>query len=147
MVALDHATVEEKLAKLQSIIAKLEEDQSASYEEFEHDFHISDTVMHNMAIGITVIVDIGNHILAEVFQLKTETYADVIVKLADAGVISREFAQQHVGMPKFRNVVMHEYTDVDLEEVYRHFQEAPAIFRQFAKYFEEFLEQQQRDRQ
>lgn len=141
MVALDKIAIEDKLGKLQEIIDKLEQDQAVSYEEFEHDFHISDAAMHNMAIGITTIVDIGNHILAESFQLKADTYSKVIARLAEAKVITPDFAAQHLNMPKFRNVLMHEYVDVDLKEVYEHFKKAPTVFRQFARYFTDFLEQ------
>jgi len=43
-------------------------------------------------------------------------------------------------MARFRNKLVHIYEEVSLDEVYQNLQKAPDIFREFAKYFQEFLE-------
>lgn len=43
-------------------------------------------------------------------------------------------------MAKFRNLIIHEYGDVDVGKVYEYTEDAPEVFRQFAQYFNDFLE-------
>lgn len=140
MTPFNPESVQEKLAKLQEIIAKLEQDHDKSYEEFLGDSHMSDATMHNLTIGIGIVVDIGNHILSEVYKKKADSYSDVVGKLGQVGVLPEQFALENVNMPKFRNVLVHEYASVELEQVYANAQKAPNILRQFAHYYSEFLE-------
>jgi len=140
MVVVDQKSVDEKLKKLGTVVDKLEQLKREPYNKFVEDYKISDTTLHNMVLGVEVVVDIGNHLLAEVFQIRAESYAGVIEKLAEARVISEEFASQNVKMAKFRNLIIHEYGHIDLEKVYNFLQKAPDIFREFARCFQEFME-------
>lgn len=96
--------------------------------------------MHYLVIGIEVIVDIGQHILNEVFQTKGDSYEDVISKLGEVKVIDENFARENANMTRFRNLLIHEYIKIDLEKIYQNLQKAPGVFREFAKYFQKFLE-------
>jgi uncharacterized protein YutE (UPF0331/DUF86 family) len=91
---------------------------------------------------VEIIVDIGNHILSEVFHSSAGTYKDVIFKLGDAGIIPKDFANDNLKMADFRNLIIHGYASVDLDQVYQNIQKAPDIFRQFAKYYVEFLDRE-----
>ena len=140
MSSIKISTIEEKLRKLREVIDKLEECKKTSQHDFMVDFWVSDTTMHNLVLGIEIIVDIGSHILAEVFQMRTSEYAEVIEKLGKAQVVPEEFAKENVDMARFRNRIIHYYGDIDLKQVYQNLQKAPDIFRKFAEYFSDFLE-------
>lgn len=142
MSPLNLPSVSEKLAKLREVIDKLEQCKKASQQEFVSDFRISDSAMHNLVLGVEIIVDIGNHILAEVFQIKTAEYAEVIEKLGKAKVIPEALATENIAMAKFRNLIIHQYEDIDLRQVYENLQKAPHAFQEFAKHFAEFFERQ-----
>lgn len=142
MVALDQDSVNEKLKKLRTITAKLGQLKNEPYEKFLADYKISDTALHNLVLGVEVVVDIGNHLLAEVYQMSADSYADVITKLAEAGVVPRAFADENADMARFRNLIIHEYGQIDLEKVYNYLQKAPDIFREFARYYQALLEQE-----
>jgi len=140
MASLDKKTIQEKLRKLQEVVGKLEACKKVSLKAFLKDDQTADAAMYNLIIGIEVIVDIGNHILSEVFQIKAEDYSAVIKKLGQTKIIPEKFVEDNRDMAKFRNLLVHEYGQVDLEKVYEHLQKAPGIFRQFARYFMDFLE-------
>lgn len=88
------------------------------------------------------VIDLGNHLLSEVFQVKADSYAAVITKLGETGIIPEVFAAENADMAKFRNLLIHEYGDVDLGKVYEYLSKAPDVFRQFAQYFDDFVELQ-----
>jgi len=140
MSPIDKKTITEKLKLLDEVISKLEKIKAMAAKNFLTDFYISDAAIRNLTLGIEIIVDAGNHLLAEKFHDSAKTYKDVIIKLGDNGIVPQEFANENVKMPDFRNLVIHAYIDLDLDKVYDYLQKAPDIFRQFAKYFIEFLE-------
>lgn len=140
MSPINRKTIEEKLFKLQETIKALNSLKAYSKEDFIKDATINSAAMFNLVIAVEVIVDIGNHILVEEFQMSAKTYTDIITELGETGVVSKEFAENNKDMAKFRNKLIHDYDRVSLEQVHEHLQKAPDIFRQFAKYFVEFLE-------
>ena len=140
MTALRIKSIEEKLQKLQDFIDKLEELKKVSYEQFIDISIYPDATMRNLQVGVEVIIDIGTHILSEIFQVKVSEYKEVIIKLGEAKIVPEQFAKENIPMAKFRNLLVHEYGDIDIAKVYEYLQKAPDIFRQFAKYYVEFLE-------
>lgn len=142
MSPVDKGTVQEKLLKLESIVKILNDLKKSSREEFVKDDRINGATMFNIVIGVEVIVDIANHILSEVFDKPASTYKDSIIFLGDFGVLPKDFADTNKEMADFRNKLIHDYDRVTLDKVYDNLQKAPDIFRQFAKYFVEFLEKE-----
>lgn len=131
-----------KLEKLSNVIRKLEQHRTKmrDVEMFLSNETVQDAVLRNLALGIEIIIDIGNHLLAEHFQKSATTYREIMLVLGELGVFPKEFAEKHVEMTGFRNIVIHDYEEVSLEKVYSVFREAPDIFRQCAEYYVEFLE-------
>jgi len=140
-MTIDKQVIERKLKKLQEVITKLEECKKFSREDFVNDYKIYDVAMYNLIMGIEVIVDIGLHILSEVFQVSVDEYRDVIKKLGEVGIISKEFASENEKMASFRNLLVHAYDKLDLDLVYQNLQKAPDVFRKFAEAYQNFLMQ------
>ena len=139
-MTVDKKTIQEKLFKLQESIKVLNELKDESQKTFLSDPKTNGATMFNLIISIELIVDIGNHILTEAFQRPAKTYRDVIIELGKAGVFPVEFSERNEFMADFRNKLIHDYDRVNLEKVYEILQKAPDVFREFAKYFVDFLE-------
>jgi len=139
MSPIDKKTIDDKLLRLQEVINILNELKKVSSEEFLKDQKLNSAVMFNMIVGIELIVDIGNHILSEVFQKPGKTYKDVIILLGEFTVIPKEFSDQNKEMPDFRNKLIHDYDRVSLDKVYDYLQKAPDVFIEFARHYSEFI--------
>lgn len=142
MSPINKKTIHEKLFRLQEYTKVLEELRSEGREMFFNDRKTQDSATLNLFTSIEMITDIGNHIITEVFQEQAKNYAEVIELLGENGVIPETFAKENEGMTKFRNLVAHDYDKITPEGVYENLQKAPDIFRQFAKYFVEFMDKQ-----
>ncbi len=141
-MSLDKTVIEEKLAKLAQAIQLLEKYKKVSREDFLVDFTVNSAAQFNLALGIEIIVDIGNHILGEAYQVHPKEYAEVIEALGEYEIVPKELAKGNIEMAKFRNRIIHHYGAVDMGLVYENLQKAPDVFRQFARAFSEFLERQ-----
>lgn len=139
---LDKESIQERIGKLSQIIKLLNQYKAESEEDFLVDFTLNSAAQFNLVIGIEIIVDIGSHILNEVYQVRPKEYHEVITALGEQEIIPKEFAVENSDMPKFRNFVIHQYEDVDMKQVFVYLQKAPDVFLKFTEYFMSFLEKQ-----
>ena len=123
------------------IIDALERYRQMSLEDFLNDHTIQAASELYMLRGIEVIVDVGNHLLSEVFQCSAKEYKEVLLLLGEKSIMPQDFAEQNSDMVGFRNRLAHVYMDMDYTKVYDYLVKAPDIFRKFTKYFIEFVEQ------
>lgn len=140
MSPIDHETIQTKLLRLEKNITFLDGYCAISQVDFLNDHTIQGAVLHYLVESIEIIVDIGNHLLAQQGE-SSATYRDVILYLGKHNIIPTEFAQAHADMAQFRNLVVHVYDTIDLEEVYKTLQEAVPTFTKFAEYFQAFFKQ------
>lgn len=140
MAPVNRKTVDKKLDLLNEVIEKLQDIKALSRENFMSDFFIHDTAIRNLVLGIEIIVDVGNHILLEVFHSSADTYKDVVLTLGEAKVVPKDFAKENANMADFRNLIVHAYGSLDMKQVYQNLQKAPDVFRKFAECYVEFLE-------
>lgn len=110
-----------------------------TYEEFAADRVLRTSAERDFQVAIQAAIDIGSMILAEQTANTPKTYSDIFLQLADVGVIPHDFAQNMVGMTKFRNVLVHMYLDVDVRKVYQYIQHNLEDFDLFARSIGEYL--------
>lgn len=72
-------------------------------------------IERGIQISIECVIDIGNIIIAVSGEEKPNTYRETMLKLADLGVVSKEFSKKLANMTGFRNILVHDYTRVDEE--------------------------------
>jgi len=132
--------IEEKLLKLEEATSILEKFKNIPEKEFVQDQKTNYATMYALILGIESICDIGSHILSYHFQEKVATYKDTISLLAKHQIIPNLLKTKSIKMTDFRNVLIHIYVKIDLKEVHKSVKEAPKQFRQYAKYFQKFLD-------
>ncbi|MBF0215722.1 MAG: DUF86 domain-containing protein [Candidatus Omnitrophica bacterium] len=96
-------------------------------------------IERGLQIAIQCLLDIGNHVLAEIGENGIEDYTDVIVKLGEKNVIPAEFAKEIRGMAGFRNILVHEYLEIDINKLYDMVQNRLPDFERFIGYIKTAL--------
>lgn len=139
-MSIDERIIQKKLQYLLRYGVKLKKLKRYTLEEISEDLEKTWAIEHGLQLAIQVIMDIGNHILVAIGEYEVEDYTDVIDKLGEREVIPPKFAEKIRGMAGFRNILIHEYTDVDISEVYEIIQNRLEDFEQFAKFIDEYLE-------
>lgn len=99
------------------------------------------TVEHGLQTGLTLILHTASHILTRHFGVAAESYEASLAELHAHGILSRSLYRRLRGAGGFRNVLVHEYLQIDLERVARFAKRAPAVFRAFAEELTQWLGQ------
>jgi len=99
------------------------------------------TVERGLLVGLTLVFQVADHILVRGFQRRAETYEAVLAELRNVEVISEALYQDLRGAGGFRNVLVHEYVAIDLNEVAEALHKAPRVFRTFIGEIRRWVEQ------
>ncbi len=134
-------SVTDRLRKLEETLAKLEDKAGITLEEYQQDTDLQWIIERGLEVGSSIILDIGNHILAGVFQTSVDEYEQVLDKLRELQVISPELHAQLRGLGGFRNILVHGYLRLNHQLVYEHYRNALHSFRAFIGEIERWLAQ------
>lgn len=140
-MGIDKDTVREGLATLEEQLRILKRKRKAELEEYKTNKDLQSIVERRLYNAIQSCIDLAMHIASEKNERKPEGYSDVFIVLSEAGIIDTELGERMAEEAGFRNVLAHEYANIQNEEVYRHLQELE-IFEQFAReVYNHFLEE------
>ena len=134
--------LEERLRRLRSVIRNLREIQGTPKDEFVGSFRQYWLAERGLQLAAETLFDIGNHLLAGHFNVHPGNYEDVIEQLANQGVVTADLRERLRGLGGFRNILVHEYLEVDLERVHEFLQNGLNDFSDFADQVEAFLAKQ-----
>jgi uncharacterized protein YutE (UPF0331/DUF86 family)/predicted nucleotidyltransferase len=141
-MGLNRAFIAAALEELQRVSAELAKYLTVTLPEVETNLSLRWTVERGLLAGLTLMFQVADHILAEHFGRKPETYEALLRELCTAGIIPQSLYASLRGAGGFRNVLVHEYVQIDLRHVLEALQKAPEQFDTFAREVANWLEQQ-----
>jgi uncharacterized protein YutE (UPF0331/DUF86 family) len=108
--------VTRKLTEMEETLRRLREHLPTDYEEFSRNWARQKVVERALQIMIEAMIDIGERLIALEGGLPAETSVAVMERLQALGVVSS--ASRYVPMVRFRNFLVHQYEQVDLNILY-----------------------------
>lgn len=105
--------------------------------EFKNDPKIYGSSERFLHLTIEALLDIGNHIIADENLGKVEFYSDIPKILHNNRYIDAESRDVFIKIIGFRNILVHDYVDIDLDIVFKvidtNLVDIEKIIKQFAK--------------
>lgn len=144
-MVLRKESIRTRLRKLEEVLARLQEKRDISPSEYKANPDLQWLIERGLEVSASLILDIGNHILAGAFQVSVDEYEKILEKLHEKKVLSDELYQNLRGLGGFRNILVHGYLDLDTDLVYAHYQKATRVFPQFIAEIEKWVETYKRD--
>lgn len=86
---------------------------------FLQDTDISSSAERQLQVAIQAVIDIGNHVVSDKDLGTPKDYKDIFRILARHKIVSKALSERLSAMAGLRNVLVHDYLDVDLKLVYR----------------------------
>ncbi|NPV43618.1 MAG: DUF86 domain-containing protein [Firmicutes bacterium] len=99
-------------------LGRIKSKSSVSMEQFLKDEDIKDIVCHNLFIVLQYIIDICNHIIADEGMKEPVFLSDIADILAKEKVIREELIVPLKNMIRLRNLLAHQYGDIDFKAIY-----------------------------
>lgn len=129
----EESVVQARLKLLAEYISDLKEFHNASFQEYQDNKLIRKSVERTLHTAIEACLDIGHHIIAEEGFRSPEDNKDVFAVLGEEGIVPGELVPQLVKMARFRNLLVHEYAQIDNTIVYGILKRRLSDFDEFAQ--------------
>lgn len=121
------------MQRLDGYLKSLRQLQRISLEEYLADENIQAIVERRLQLAIQICLDIANYLIAHLRLAAPEELPNVFDILGREGIIPADLAHRMVGMVRFRNILVHNYLEIDAHRVYRHLSEDLDDFDRFAR--------------
>ena len=115
---VDPALVLRKISRVRNNLSRLRKREKISLKSFKEDLDIQDIVLHNLQLTIQGCIDIGSHIISDEGWGIVGSLSEIFYILREKGVINSELAEKMISMTGFRNILIHEYDEVNLNIVH-----------------------------
>jgi len=112
--------IERRLEKLSACLKKLEPFKAKEKEEILQDPYMQDIIERNLEVAAQAVIDIANRVISIEGLEKPRDYYEAILRLGEAEILPLDFAQNLAPIAGFRNILVHDYMDIDWNEVYSH---------------------------
>jgi len=87
----------------------------AKTDELEQDFLVQDAIAANLQRVCELCIDLANYTIRKDKLGSPKSSSESFKLLLSAGIISAEMCEKLVGMVGFRNVLVHQYTDLNYQ--------------------------------
>jgi uncharacterized protein YutE (UPF0331/DUF86 family) len=144
-VVLRPEAIRQRLLRLESVVSHLEELGRLPPDSLRTSFRDAWAVERGLQLGAEILFDVGNHVLSAGFGVSTKDYEDILVQLERVGVVDAALGQRLKGLGGFRNLLVHDYLEVDPEKVIEALARAPRDFTVFALALRRWLERSHSD--
>jgi uncharacterized protein YutE (UPF0331/DUF86 family) len=130
---IDRRVINERLEYIRSTLARLNRHRGLPLEEFLADEDGYRASLYDLQTCLEAIADIGNHIIAAMALRKPRDRRDIMAVLAEAGVIPKPLGERLGKAQAMRNIIVHGYLDIVLDEVYKAIQEDLGDIEEFCR--------------
>jgi uncharacterized protein YutE (UPF0331/DUF86 family) len=110
---IDKALVLRKFDELKEYLKQIREYTAITIEQYRNDWKIQRIVERTLQIMIESCADIAGHLISDKGYRTPKSYADTFRVLFENGIIGEDLYQTMEKMAKFRNIVVHNYDEVD----------------------------------
>jgi uncharacterized protein YutE (UPF0331/DUF86 family) len=134
------------LTRLEECLQKLEPLRHLPTDNLLADSYLRDAAERNLEVAAQCCIDISNRVILLENALRPATSYESLLRLGEIGVLPMDFARSLAPLSGFRNILVHEYLDVDWNEVIRHLQHLGELTT-FANLIRQWMEQAEQAKQ
>ena len=113
---IEQTKIAAKLESLREYTNFLRSYQKHSIEEIRKNYTLRAAIERYFQLSIEAVIDICQLIISDLKLKRPGSYREVIDILGSEGIIPDEFAYYFAPIAGFRNVLVHEYADIDLNK-------------------------------
>ena len=128
----DPVLIAKRLSKLREYASLLRILRKRPQEDFIKDPFVIGNVERYLQLAIRVILDICNHIVADDRLGLVEEYRDAVRLLGQGGYLDPDLTKRLIPMAGLRNILVHDYLEIDRGKLHTLLQDCLEDFEQFA---------------
>jgi uncharacterized protein YutE (UPF0331/DUF86 family) len=137
---IDSDLVRRKLSRLNMYLDKLKPIADSSFDEYMSDFYIKTSAERLIQLIVECASGINSHIVMESGERPPEDYTSSFIRAAEVGLINQALANKLKGSGGMRNIIVHEYMDIDDKKIHTILPIAVLDFKEYIRQVDDFLD-------
>jgi uncharacterized protein YutE (UPF0331/DUF86 family) len=137
---IDIDLVRRKLSRLNMYLEKMAPILEKTFDQYLADFYFKTTAERLIQLIVECASDINNHVVVESGQRPPEDYTSSFIRAAEVGLITHALADRLKGSGGMRNIIVHEYMDIDDEKVFKTLPLAVKDYKDYIRQADQFLD-------
>lgn len=126
-----------RTSKLREYIEFLNRYKHLSLAKFKDDELVRAGVERYLHLASECVFDIGNHIIADLELGEPNSYREIIEILGRKGILPLNFSEKLKALAGFRNILVHDYLEVDISLVHEVLQNSVQDLEEFLRIIEQ----------
>ena len=118
MANVDPIRIRDLLGNIADAQRRLRELGQSSEADFLGDYRNTESAKYLLIVAVAAAIDLCNHIVARQGGRAPQDYADCFAILTELGITTPDLAARLQRMARFRNLIVHQYWQVDNRRVY-----------------------------
>ena len=110
---MDKEVINQKLESLRRCITRITSKMPISEETLRSDYDLQDIISVNLERAVQTCVDIAAHVISETEVPPPSTMAEGFERLVELKVISAQLADRMQKAVALRNILVHNYTEIN----------------------------------
>jgi uncharacterized protein YutE (UPF0331/DUF86 family) len=136
---VDSEKIARYIGQLKLYLNQISELKEVNKRDFISNWRIHDLAERKLHQAIEAFLSIGEMLISEFNFRKPDSYADIPRILEENEVIPSELSERLIDLAKLRNVLVHEYINLDHERVYERMQKDTLTIEEFIDHVKRFL--------
>lgn len=136
---VDFDLIRRKMSRLNMYLTQPAPVTKKSFSVYSKDTYLKFSIERLIQLIVDCTVDINNHVVVEANNRPPDDYRSSFSKAAEVGLITNKLAQQIQGSAGLRNILVHEYRDIDDRIVYDSVSLILKNYREYLKQVNKFL--------
>lgn len=137
---VDKQVVQRKLKKLNQYLNELSTFRNISWEEYIKNFQHQRAVERLIQLIVDVATDINAHAVVDAGKPSPRDSFDSFIQAAKLGMFPLDFAKKIAPSTGERNIIVHEYEQIDDGIVYDSINDTLVMYKQYYDYVLSFIE-------
>jgi uncharacterized protein YutE (UPF0331/DUF86 family) len=110
---VDKTLILRKIAGMSEYFDQLMEFRDITVESYSSEWKTQRIIERTLQMMIEVCADIAGHIISDSGYRIPKTYSDAFKILGEHGILDEALSRRMEQMAKFRNIVVHQYDEID----------------------------------
>ena len=121
---MERQVITTRVELLLKYIDRIEEFEPVSFDEYFNSFDLQLIAERLIQLIVESASDINTYLLVQLHQTTPATYIESFIKAGSKGIISKKLAAELAKSAGMRNILVHQYKDIDHEIVFAAIPEA-----------------------
>jgi uncharacterized protein YutE (UPF0331/DUF86 family) len=134
---VNNEIVKNKLIHLEEYINDLDAYHDLTLEELKNDKVLFRYLERTLHLAVEAVLDIGGHIISDE-RLGSPSFNSEIIEILAKNNIIKENVDDYIEMAKFRNIIVHDYADIDPEILLKIVQEKTDDLKAIFKWYRDY---------